>query len=115
MSWLIEFIFPYRLHRLAYFLRIVVTNAVICCIFGFGAAQGEEAYIRLFCILALSVYQIFFIGLPRIRDIGMNGWWLLLVLIPGANIVFGIILLFRAPAMLSNRPNTALEPTATAP
>jgi len=115
MNWLIEFIFPHRVHRLAYLLRILATNAVLYCIFGIGAAQGGEAYIRLLCVVALIAYQLFFIALPRVRDIGMNGWWLLLVLVPVANIVFGIMLLLRAPATLSNRPNTALEPTAAAP
>lgn len=65
-------------------------------------------------VITLSIYVVFFILLPRIRDIGMSGWWLLVTFVPVADIVFGIILLFRAPAMLSNRPN-ALEPTATAP
>ena len=114
MSWLLEFIFPHRLHRLAYFLRIIATNAAIYCVCGLGAAQGKEAYIRLSCLIALLAYQLFFIGLPRVRDLGMNGWWFLLLLVPVANIVFGIILLLRAPSILSNKPNTALEPPATA-
>ena len=67
-------------------------------------------------VIVLTVYGFFFIGLPRIRDIGMSGWWLLIMLVPIANIWLGLILLFRAPALQSwQRPNTALEPTPTAP
>jgi uncharacterized membrane protein YhaH (DUF805 family) len=47
--------------------------------------------------IALSIYESFFIILPRFRDIGMSGWWLLLYIIPVANIPLAIILMFRAP------------------
>jgi uncharacterized membrane protein YhaH (DUF805 family) len=67
-------------------------------------------------VIILTIYGFLFIGLPRIRDIGMSGWWLLIMLVPIANIWLGLILLFRAPSMWSSqRPNTALEPTPTAP
>jgi len=52
-------------------------------------------------VIVLLVYGLFFIVLPRIRDTGMSGWWLLVTFVPGADIVFGIILLFRAPAVLT--------------
>jgi uncharacterized membrane protein YhaH (DUF805 family) len=45
----------------------------------------------------LVVYSIFFIVLPRVRDIGMSGRLCLLVFIPLVDVVFGIILLLRAP------------------
>ena len=113
MSLLIEFIFPHRLHRLAYFLRLLATNILAGCIYAVGSTQ--DAYIGIISFIALGAYQVFFIALPRIRDINMSSWWLLLVLVPIANIVFGVILLFRAPPILSHRPNNALERTATAP
>lgn len=62
-------------------------------------------------MIALLLYGIFFIVLPRIRDIGLSGWWLFLIFVPAVDIVFSIILLFRAPALLSNKPHTVPEPT----
>ena len=53
-------------------------------------------------VIVLVTYGLFFIILPRIRDAGMNGWWLVVALIPVADIVLGIILLFRAPALLTH-------------
>jgi uncharacterized membrane protein YhaH (DUF805 family) len=47
--------------------------------------------------VALCVYQFFLILLPRVRDTGMSGWWVLLSLVPIIYIFLTIILLFRAP------------------
>jgi uncharacterized membrane protein YhaH (DUF805 family) len=114
MSFLIEFIFPGRLHRLAYFLRGVTTDIFGGCIYAFSGTNASSIWLVLL-LAALGVYQMFFVILPRIRDIGMGGWWLLLMLVPGVNVVFGIILLFRAPVILSNSCNPALQATAAAP
>ena len=110
---MIDFIFPQRLHRLAYLLRGLAADAVTG--FLYSCSTTMDTRIWWVSVITLTLYGMFFIVLPRIRDIAMSGWWLLAALIPGVNIVFGIILLFRAPAMLSDTPNTALEPTATAP
>ena len=48
-------------------------------------------------VIALGLYALFFILLPRLRDVGMSAGWLLVALVPLANILLGIILLFRAP------------------
>jgi len=114
MGSLIEFIFPLRLHRLAYFLRAVTTDILAGFIYAFSGTNASSIWLVLL-FLALAVYQLFFIILPRIRDIGMSNWWLLLILVPGINGVFGIILLFRAPVILSELRNPALQATAAAP
>ncbi len=110
MHSLIEFIFPGRLHRLAYFLRGVATDIFGCFVYAFSGTNTSSAWLVLL-LVTLCVYQLFFIILPRIRDIGMGRWWLLLTLVPGVDVVFGIILLFRAPLMLSNRRSPTLEAT----
>lgn len=111
---LVEFVFPFRLHRLAYFLRLVITDVFACFIYAFSGTNASSSGLVLL-ICALAAYQIFFIILPRIRDIGMNNWWLLLILVPGVDVVFGTILLFRAPAMFSERRNPAPQATAAMP
>jgi hypothetical protein len=114
MRSLIDFIFPSRLHRLAYFLRVVTTNVLAGFVYAFSGTNSSGLWLVLL-LVALAVYQLFFIILPRIRDIGMGKWWLLLTLIPGVNVVFGIILLFRAPATFCDRRNSPLQATAVAP
>jgi len=95
MNWLVEFLFPRRLHRLAYFLRGVAVDIVTACLYDNNSTMNP----RYFWILAMAlmIYTLFFILLPRIRDVGMSGWWLAFCFIPIANIALGIILLFRAP------------------
>lgn len=113
MQSLIDFIFPTRLHRLAYLLRGAATDIVTGFIYAFSGTNASSALLVL-SFVTLALYQLFFVILPRIRDIGLGGWWLLLVLVPGVNVVFGIILLFRAPVVFSNQSNPALQATAAA-
>ena len=107
MNWLLEFLFPRRLHRLAYFLRLVASNIAVGFFYFVGSATNT-GYWGL-AVLAIWIYATFFILLPRIRDIGMSKWWLLITLIPFINDFFGIILLFRAaPILRSQTPATEL-------
>jgi uncharacterized membrane protein YhaH (DUF805 family) len=85
-----------------------------CFIYAFSGTNASSSWLVLL-ILALAAYQLIFIIRPRIRDIGMNNWWLLLILVPVVDVLFGTILLFRAPAMFSERRNPALQATAAAP
>jgi|SRR6185437_13441900 len=105
---MINLVFPQRLHRLAYFIRAAAADALTYFLY----SHVSNEYSATWWILAAAVwlYGTFFIILPRIRDTGMNRWWLLLTFVPVANVVFGIILLFRAPAYLSHRPHPPLEP-----
>ena len=103
MHWLVEFIFPRRLHRLAH-LRGMIANIVTYFLYS-GSTTMDSRY-WWSSTIAVLIYGLFFIVLPRIRDIGMSGWWLLVTFIPVADIVLGIILLFRAPSILpSSRPH----------
>lgn len=102
---LVEFIFPHRLHRLAYFLRLIVWSVFLYVdrytMAALIYADRDTTYVIApfwwAAFVALSLYGIFFILLPRLRDVGMSAWWLIVALIPVANIPLGIILLFRAP------------------
>ena len=95
MNELIEFIFPRRLHRFAYFLRGIVVEVSMLFLFDNRGATDPLAFVVL--ILGLAVYSLVFIMLPRIRDVGMSGWWLAAAFIPVANVMLGIVLLFRPP------------------
>ena len=109
MRLLVELIFPKRLHRLAYFLRLLTSNIAIGLIFAFNSPSDQ-----LFPILgaiALAVYQLFFVLLPRVRDTGMSGWWVVLSLVPVIYVFLGIILLFRAPEYRFERSSHEAEQT----
>lgn len=99
---LVEFLFPRRLHRLDFFLRLLATEFMSPLIEP-HIATTTPALLQWVPDIIVSIYILFFVILPRFRDIGMNGW-ALLGLIPPANFVFSIILLFRAPSY--QHPNT---------
>ena len=109
MNWLVEFLFPRRLHRLAYAIRLVSANLALGFCFFAGTAMNSGYW--GFGSLAIFIYAIFFILLPRICDLGMSKWWLLITLVPFINDIFGIILLFRAAPIL--RSPTPPQPTAS--
>src|ERR1700733_11048871 len=98
MRWLVEFIFPRRLHRIAYFLRILLMDGLASALSGIGS----DIYSPYFLggLIVITLYELFFACLPRARDLEISGWWLLLFLVPGADIVLGTILLLRAPVFL---------------
>jgi uncharacterized membrane protein YhaH (DUF805 family) len=95
MRWLIEFLFPKRLHRFGYIWRILATNLGVAIIIASGSPMEQPVPALL--LLALFVYQLLFVLLPRARDTGMSGWWVLLSLVPIVYVFLTIILVFRAP------------------
>jgi len=105
----IDFFFPKKLHRLSYVLRILITNGALCFLRSYCNAYGSGVWV--ICLVLAILYQIFFIAVPRVRDIGMNSWWVLLALMPGVNFIFGIILAFRAP-VVSRPPTVVVAPGA---
>jgi uncharacterized membrane protein YhaH (DUF805 family) len=108
MRWLIEFIFPKRLHRFGYIWRILVTNLGVAMIV-VSSIPTERPLPALF-LLTLFVYQLLFVLLPRARDTGMSGWWVLLSLVPIVYVFLTIILVFRASEY--HFDHTSFESTA---
>jgi hypothetical protein len=105
MNWLLEFLFPRRLHRLAYFLRLVAANIAVGYFYFAGTTTNSGYW--FIAIAAIWIYAIFFVILPRMRDIEMSKWWLVVTPIPLLSDIFGIILLFRAqPILRSLTPAT---------
>jgi uncharacterized membrane protein YhaH (DUF805 family) len=95
MRWLVDLIFPKRLHRLGYIWRILATNLGVGMIV--ASASSIEHPVPAFLLLILFVYQLLFVLLPRVRDTGISGWWVLLSLVPVVYVFLAIILVFRAP------------------
>ena len=50
-------------------------------------------------VLLAFVYSTFWVVLPRMRDLSMRPFWLILLLVPGIDVGFGLVLLFRPSAI----------------
>ncbi len=112
MHWLVELIFPRRLHRLAYFLRSVAIDLLGSFVYTTSTTMHPFWWWTL--VIFLFAYSLFFILLPRLSDAGMSKWWLLAgVLIPVVGIVLGILLLFRAPQYRLQHTSAATEAAIT--
>lgn len=96
MQEIIEFIFPRRLHRLAYFLRGCLVEALMYSACLFGVMQRPGLWLGSLAILV--IYDVCFVLLPRMRDVELSGWWLLLLFVPLLNIWLGLVLLLRPPS-----------------
>jgi uncharacterized membrane protein YhaH (DUF805 family) len=98
-----ELLFPRTLGRLAYLWRQLPLSL-------FGLFQlshfemvdewtsREIGLLGLFIVTL--VYGILYVDLPRIRDCGMSPWTWLLALIPYVSNFLGLILCFKASAVL---------------
>jgi uncharacterized membrane protein YhaH (DUF805 family) len=100
MRILIDFLFPKRLARLSYFFRILLCNGVMLYLY---QDVLEETLSGVVALIALMLYTSIFVLVPRIRDIGMQTWWIVLAFIPYVSSFLGVVLLFR-------RTNPGLNP-----
>ena len=108
MREIVEFVFPNRLHRLAYFLRGITVEIITTFLFTYSLTNDFQSW-WIPAIILLS-YELFFIILPRIRDVEMSEWWLLGVFVPIVSEVLGLLLLFRRPILLSHTKPVVPDP-----
>ena len=104
---MLEAFFPKQLHRLSFLLRSLAVALVLTFMESRASLSNPQIWWTIYIVA--QVYAVFFIEVPRIRDIGLSGWWWLLLLVPGPDFIFGLILLFRAP-MPAPRPSPAVLP-----
>ena len=110
-------LFPHALNRFGYFVRILVFFGVLYIIVHllnrfFGMPHSTPIWIPIVVLGALFILRFFCCDIPRCRSVLWSPWLVLLFLVPIAN-VFMQLLLLVIPAKMP--PNTALEPTPTAP
>lgn len=85
-----------RLRRRAYFGRVALLYllAAACysvpdvAVLQFGSTAAHWQYMALGGLL-LSYYLIFAQCVKRLHDLGLRGWWLVLLLVPVASLVLG--------------------------
>jgi len=97
-----EVVFPRRLHRLDYLIRIVVADACLWLLLNVGSPSDPTlGGLRLVAIvlgsLVIGIYSLFFVLLPRVRDAGWNAWLVILGLFPYIGPLFHLLLLFIPP------------------
>lgn len=99
MSSIFSNLFPKKLKRLNFFLRSIIVLFCLVAIMNFlifsEQYQINNAYLIITALLFLLVifYNIIYISIPRLRDMGWNPWLYLLVIVPGVHIIFFIIML----------------------
>lgn len=122
MRMVIEFVFPRYLARLSFFLRDLLCHGVMLYLY---QDPWGETPAGIATMIAMLLYTSLFVLLPRIRDIGMGAWWMVLAFIPYVSAFLGAALLFRrtdprhnplvqrapgAPPPLPVRPEAAAGP-----
>lgn len=105
---LLEFIFPRRLHRIAYLVRTLVFNIVSGCVLACNSSDNPGFCWAFF--LVYLIYGLFFIVIPRMRDAEMSRWWLAGCFLPVVDIIVSLILAFRAPVYRLGQSASLDEP-----
>jgi uncharacterized membrane protein YhaH (DUF805 family) len=97
-----EIVFPRRLHRVDYVIRILVADGLLWLLLSSGSPSDPTlGGLRLVGIwlgsLVIGIYSLFFVLLPRVRDVGWDSWLVLLGLVPYVGPLFHFVLLFVPP------------------
>lgn len=104
-----------RPQYLLVFLSVLIVSIVLF-VFSTYVQYSWLAVLILGLIIFLGVLSIF-AGIKRLRDIGKSGWWCLIMLIPIANILLLLFLLFKRGISDSANlePNLPPENTVSPP
>ena len=98
-----EVVFPKRLHRIPFFVRIVIADVCLWLLLGLATSHDPiVAGLRLLVICVgafiLGIYSLFFVLLPRVHDAGWSSWWIVLGLFPYIGLLFHLLMVFLPPA-----------------
>ncbi len=105
-----ELVFPKRLRRIPFLVRIVTADACLWLLLSLASSHDPMvAGLRLLAICVgafiIGVYSLFFVLLPRVHDAGWSGWWVILGLLPYAGPLFHLVMLFVPTApMIVDEP-----------
>jgi hypothetical protein len=91
----VAFFFPRRLGRGAYFVRYCALSLLIWGLIGACFPISESDGIGATLLLLVCIYFTFWVVLPRMRDLSIRPFWLILLLVPFVDALFGLILMFR--------------------
>jgi membrane associated rhomboid family serine protease len=106
--------FPRRIGRGSYLVRGCATSLLVWGLLAGSLPNSESTVIATILVLLAFAYSTFWVVLPRMRDLSMRPFWLILLLVPVLNGVFGLVLMFRPSVIALPRPSDAPESQGTA-
>jgi hypothetical protein len=94
LKFLVRLFFPKRIGRCSFLIRVCLIS-----IFGYGVLSGalldSEVTASIF-VLLVWIYGIFWVDLPRMRDLSISPLWLILLLVPVLNVAMLLVLTIRS-------------------
>ncbi len=90
------FSFKGRLNRAKYFWTMLVIGVVAISVITIWPSTVTATTVLAPC-------AAFFPGVKRLQDINMSGGWWVLMLVPGANLILGIVMLFKKGTVGTNQ------------
>ena len=94
-----EVVFPRRLHRIAYLIRIIVADGLLWLLLSrisFKDPTMVSFHLLGICVgaIVIGAYALFFVLLPRVTDAGWGAWWIVLGVFPYVSPLFHFVMLF---------------------
>lgn len=100
------FNFTGRIGRLQYFgfgiIWLIILWFAIIFLGAFSNASGTSGAFGYVALMILYAIATFSYGIRRLHDFDKSGWWYVLMFIPFANFVMGIVLLVAPGTQGSN-------------
>lgn len=98
------FLIKGRLRRKHYLIRSILLSIPLVFLLEVANATNDDSLNLILGITVIITWIIIAIqSIKRLHDINMSGWWYLLFLVPYANIVFGLYILFKNGTSGSNK------------
>ena len=97
-----EVVFPRRLDRIAYLIRIILADVCLWLLLSRILSKDHtmvSLHLLGVCVGAFVVgaYSLFFVLLPRVNDAGWGAWWIVLGVFPYVSPLFHFVMLFVPP------------------
>jgi uncharacterized membrane protein YhaH (DUF805 family) len=109
---MIALLFPKKIGRIAYFIRLVIFIIVIAPVSLEIAKVEDEEYVPTLSVLLSAlvalVYWFLYIVRPRCRDCGWSPWLAVVTFVPFLNLCLWIALLF--PGSISAERKKEADP-----
>jgi hypothetical protein len=100
---LVRLFFPRRIGRASFVIRACLISMI-----GYGLLSSvflDSKVTAAIFVLLVWIYGLFWLDLPRMRDLSIRPWWLILMLVPVINIAFLLLLAIRSRPVTWPRPN----------
>jgi membrane associated rhomboid family serine protease/Flp pilus assembly protein TadD len=110
----IALFFPRRLGRVSFFVRSCATSLLVWGFIGASLSKADADVTTTIVVLLATIYSTFWVVLPRMRDLAMRPFWLIILVVPVIDVGFGLVLLFRPSAIALPRSIARPESQGTA-